>query len=105
MLQRDRKFNAWCGDVYKVIRLLRDVRPDLDIRVVSAFIGPYRKGLALISGLDPENTHLADNMDRLQADLESDRYAVSSIEELDSVMQPGGIADFESFMLDRSQRI
>jgi hypothetical protein len=23
MLQRDRKFNAWCGDVYKVIRLLR----------------------------------------------------------------------------------
>jgi hypothetical protein len=44
-------------------------------------------------------------MDRLQADLESDRYAVSSIAELDSVMQPGGIADFESFMLDRSQRI
>ena len=61
--------------------------------------------MTLISGLDPENTRLADNMARLQADLESGRYAVSSIAELDMVMQPGGIAEFESFMLDRRQRI
>ena len=105
MLQRDRKYNAWCGDVYKVIRLLRDVRPDLDIRVISAFIGPYRKGLALISGLDAENTRLTDHMEQLQADLVSDRYAVSSIAELDMLMQPGDLADFESFMLDRRQRV
>lgn len=101
MLDRNRKFNAWCGDVYKVVRLLREVRPDLTIELLPAFIGPYRKGLALIRGLNRNNTTLFDNMDRLQADLMSDRYAVNTVEQLDAVMRPGKPEDADRFLVRR----
>ena len=87
MAERDRKFNAWSGDVYKIILLLRKYRPDLTINVFEAFIGPYRKGIGIVSNLDPENNVLAANYDQIEQEILSDTYAVSSIEHLEEWVQ------------------
>lgn len=42
---------GWSGDVWKMIPILRDYRPDLDFTVLD----PRPSGLGMISGLDPEN--------------------------------------------------
>ena len=97
MLGRSRTFNAWCGDAYKAILLLREVRPDLQITVLPAFIGPYRKGMALIRGLKSGNTTLLDQLAELQTDLLSDRYTVESIAQLDDMMAVTGTDAAEQF--------
>lgn len=53
---RERQTQAWTGDVYKVIPLLRAARPDLTIEVFDIEM----KGLAVVSGLDPDNRALPD---------------------------------------------
>ena len=85
MAGRERPFNAWCGDVYKVLPILQDYRPDLQVAVVEAFAGPYRKGLAVISNLDPENQTLLENYDEILQRIESGFYTVGSIAELESI--------------------
>ena len=46
---------AWTGDVWKTIVILKELRPDLQIDVLSA----SSTGLACIRGLDPENDALS----------------------------------------------
>ncbi|MEO0751855.1 MAG: glycosyltransferase, partial [Pseudomonadota bacterium] len=88
MVWRERRYNAWCGDVFKIVPILRKYRPDLSVSVFETFIGPYRKGLAVVSGVDPENTVLRDNYAAIEADILDGAYDVTSIPELDQVMQP-----------------
>lgn len=88
MLERDRRFNAWCGDVFKIVPILRRYRPDLKVSVFETFVGPYRKGLAVVSGLNPDSTALADNYKEIEADVLGEGYDVRSVEELDAVMKP-----------------
>lgn len=82
MAQRERKFNAWCGDVYKIIPILAEYRPDLEIHVFEAFAGPYQKGMAVVSGLDAGNTVLSDNYGKIEADIFGDRYAIETMDDL-----------------------
>lgn len=84
MLERERRYNAWCGDVCKILPILKRYRPDLTISVFETFIGPYRKGLALISGVDPENKALAEAQGEIEADLASGVYDIPSIEALEA---------------------
>jgi hypothetical protein len=86
MAQRDRQFNAWCGDVYKIVPILKQYRPDLNINVFEAFAGPYRKGVALISNLDPSDSSLSERSEQIASDIENGEYAISSIEELESMI-------------------
>ncbi|MCV6597014.1 MAG: glycosyltransferase [Mangrovicoccus sp.] len=88
MLERDRRFNAWCGDVYKIVPILRKYRPDLTVSVFETFIGPYRKGLALVSGLDPENRVLEQNYDEIAAGIADGAFDVHNIEELETCLAP-----------------
>ena len=49
--------NAWTGDVWKVLLILKEHRPDLRIHCFDA----PPTGLVCITGLDPANTSLRDN--------------------------------------------
>ncbi|MEM8571081.1 MAG: class I SAM-dependent methyltransferase [Pseudomonadota bacterium] len=94
MAARDRNFNAWCGDVFKVVPILRKYRPDLNINVFEAFIGPYRKGIAVIQNFDPENSIISDNYSRIKEDILSGMYDVDSIEQLEILV---GVSDIQVF--------
>lgn len=64
--------NAWCGDVYKVIRILKKYRPDLSISVFDVSV----KGLGIVTNLDASSTVLQDNLEQIEKDILSDVYDV-----------------------------
>lgn len=51
----------WTGDVWKMIPILLDYRPDLKLQVFDC----VPTGLVVLSGLDPKNTVLRDNYDKI----------------------------------------
>jgi hypothetical protein len=55
---------AWTGDVWKLIPILKQYRPDLTITV----LGCKPTGLVLVSGLDPTDRTLAKAYDEIIAD-------------------------------------
>ena len=95
MLERERRYNAWCGDVYKIIPILQRYRPDLDVKVIEAFVGPYRKGLAIVSNLNPNNTVLEENYAKIEADILNKEYDVSSIVELEKIAKISKLNDIQ----------
>ena len=82
MMVRERRSSVWSGDVYKVIRILKKYRPELEVEIYNAFVGPFRKGLAVIKGFDPSNTVLADNYDVIEKDILTGLYDVDNPEKL-----------------------
>jgi SAM-dependent methyltransferase len=71
--QRRRTTQKWTGDVWKVVECLRHERPDLSL--VTIDVPPT--GLTLVRGLDPGDTALLDDHERLVAsyvDLPADGY-------------------------------
>jgi hypothetical protein len=55
---------AWTGDVWKILPILREVRPDLRIDVLDC----PPTGLVVVSGLDPDNRALFDAYDKIVDD-------------------------------------
>lgn len=51
----------WTGDVWKIIPILQEYRPDLTLTV----LGCAPSGLLIVSGLDPQNTVLSDKTDEI----------------------------------------
>jgi hypothetical protein len=60
---RQRHTLGWTGDVYGMLEVLAQYRPDL----VVIPVGTLPTGLLLVTGLDPENTTLADHFDEIIA--------------------------------------
>jgi hypothetical protein len=58
---RERTTSLWTGDVWKVVPVLRDYRPDLRLTV----IGASPSGLVVVEGLDPANRVLVDDAGRI----------------------------------------
>lgn len=52
---------AWTGDVWKLIPILQQYRPDLKLDVLDC----RPTGLVLVSGLNPDDTTLSDNYDEI----------------------------------------
>ncbi|MEM1087756.1 MAG: class I SAM-dependent methyltransferase [Pseudomonadota bacterium] len=98
MAPRDREYNSWCGDVYKIIPVLRKYRPDLDIHVFEAFTGPTRKGLALIRNLDPDSRVLADHCDQISKDMIGDTYDVESVQALEDLVEVSWNKSFDEYL-------
>ncbi len=98
MSERERRFAAWTGDVYKIAPILRKYRPDLEVRVFNTFIGAYRKGLAVVKNLDPANTILEDNYQEIEKEIFDETYAINSIAHLDEMMQVAPHSEFETFI-------
>lgn len=72
---------GWSGDVWKMIPILRDYRPDLDFTVLDS----RPSGLGMISGLDPENRVLEAAFDEIVAayrDMTLETYGVSAFREM-----------------------
>ncbi|MEO7000105.1 MAG: class I SAM-dependent methyltransferase [Terracoccus sp.] len=65
---RGRHTIQWTGDVYKIIGVLRRLRPDLTVTLV----GTRPTGLLLVHGLDPESTVLADAYAELERECITD---------------------------------
>jgi hypothetical protein len=54
----------WTGDVWKVLPILRQYRPDLSVTVLDC----YPTGLVAITGLSKQNDDLSRNMEQISAD-------------------------------------
>ena len=76
MATREFKGMGWCGDVWKLVPCLRDVRPDVRVAVIDT----EPTGIALITGLDPFSTTLRDHHDELV-----EKYVPLEFERLESV--------------------
>ncbi|WP_319772060.1 TylF/MycF/NovP-related O-methyltransferase [Breoghania sp.] len=81
---RDREGQYWTGDVYRLIRVLREYRPDLTIEVFDIEI----KGLAIISGLDPQSTVLKDAYGEIVERLEAGEWREASLDSLRDRLAP-----------------
>lgn len=75
---REPEVQAWCGDVYKAVRLLKALRPDLRVRVFDVAI----KGFCVIDRLDPHNSSLGDQIDSLESQLEGGLHGVKDVKDL-----------------------
>jgi Methyltransferase domain len=64
---RDRHTGDWAGDVFKMIGILRDRRPDLVVLPVNT----EPTGVLVITALDPSSAVLRDSYDELLPELES----------------------------------
>jgi len=64
---RDRKTVAWAGDVYKVVTVLREHRPDLVVLPLNT----SPTGTLVVLGLDPTSTVLEERFDELVPFLEA----------------------------------
>ncbi|MCW2848025.1 MAG: Methyltransferase type 11 [Marmoricola sp.] len=60
---RARATNLWTGDVYPILEVLAKYRPGLSVLPVDT----WPTGLLLVTGLDPEDTTLADHYDEIVA--------------------------------------
>ncbi len=67
---RERTTAVWSGDVWKTVVALRRYRPDLTVHTVN--VEPT--GLAVITGLDPNNTTLVDRYHEIIADIDQLTY-------------------------------
>lgn len=61
---RERHTYGWTGDVYPILEILAQYRPDLTVVPV----GTLPTGLLLVAGLDPENTVLSDRFTDIVAE-------------------------------------
>ena len=60
---RERKTGFWTGDVWKLVPILREFRPDLNVFTIAAL----PSGLCVVSRLDPRSTILSDHFDGIVA--------------------------------------
>ncbi len=61
--ERERHYVFWSGDIWRLIVLLMEHRPDLQIHTIAA----PPTGLALVRNLDPGSRFIPDNLERLCA--------------------------------------
>ena len=82
---RERSTTIWSGDIWRLILLLRERRPDLEVSVVDS--GPT--GLGLVRGLDPASSVLRDHYDEIVARYLSLPYRSANGEGARESPQPG----------------
>jgi len=61
--RRERASGLWTGDVWRVVPLLKEQRPDLEIHTIAA----PPSGLCMVRNLDPASRLIADNLEALCA--------------------------------------
>jgi len=96
MAARDRHYNAWCGDVYKIVPILLKYRPDLRVNTFSAFAGPYRKGFTVVTQLDPTSRVLQQNYEKILKDILGETYGLSTISDLEKMVPISDIDTLDS---------
>ena len=101
---RNRSTHQWTGDVYKVLEVLAEHRPDL----IVLRIGTEPTGLGLVLGLDPDSRVLGERLDAISAGLvRPDPQPVpDAVLERRGVLEPGAVlaASFWSVLRDLRER-
>ena len=69
---------VWTGDVYKVITILRQYRPDLEVGVLDVDV----KGLACVTRLNSASTKLSESYDAIEKAILSGEYELKSVESI-----------------------
>lgn len=98
MIGREREYVTWCGDVYKSIPILRKYRPDLRIDVFEAFSNRFRKGLAIISGLDKKSRVLEEAYDDIEKEIFSEDHIPESVDELEKLVGLKPISELDEYL-------
>ncbi len=73
---RERRTNFWVGDVWKVVNILREHRPDLRVKIVAT----APSGLCIVRGLDPNSRVLSEGLDDIIERYRDLAYPVSARE-------------------------
>ncbi len=60
---RERQSNLWVGDVWKVVSVLREYRPELSVKIVKT----APSGLCIVRGLNPASRVLSERLDEIVA--------------------------------------
>jgi len=84
----------WTGDVWKVLPILKEFRPDIDIHIFDA----YPTGLVCCTNLDPENDTLAENYGaiwRKWAKMELGEYGFGKFIEECNILPTSAVATAE----------
>lgn len=81
---RQREGIFWTGDVYRLIPILREYRPDLVVEVFD--IEP--KGLGVISKIAPSNGALQGVYPQIEEKIKADAYSMHSVEEIRRRLSP-----------------
>ena len=89
---RERSTRQWTGDVWKLVPILRELRPDLEVTVVD--VEP--SGLALVTGLDPKSTVLPDAYEEIHERFLPLEYADAMDYDFETVAPDVAIARLES---------
>lgn len=86
---RERHTQIWTGDIYRVIAILREYRPDLEIRIYDVDM----KGFSTISNLDPASNVLRDAYPEIAAAIAQGKWQLPSIESLREMLAPRPTAE------------
>lgn len=81
---RERNTQIWTGDIYRVISILREYRPDLDIRIYDVDM----KGFSTITNLNPASTVLRDAYPEIAAALAQGKWQLPSVDALRQTLAP-----------------
>ena len=73
---RERKTKFWVGDVWKVVSILREHRPELRVKIVAT----APSGLCIVRGLDPTSRVLPDRLDDIVERYRDAAYPASALE-------------------------
>ena len=91
---RERVRKEWTGDVYKLIYILKNYRPDLNIEIFKVDL----KGIAIISNLNKDSSHLEDNYDKIVENIGEEKYTVQDIKTLVRDFQPTPIDKLDQWV-------
>lgn len=81
---REREGQYWTGDIYRLLPILNEYRPDLEIKVFDIDI----KGLAIITGLNPDNSILQECMDEIEAKIAMNEWVLHSTQDIRQMIRP-----------------
>jgi tetratricopeptide (TPR) repeat protein len=73
---RERRTKFWVGDVWKVVRILREYRPELRIKLIAT----APSGLCVVRGLNPESRVLRSALDQIVERFTGAPYPVGALE-------------------------
>lgn len=91
---RERHTQAWTGDVYQIIAILRQYRPDLQVTVLDVDM----KGLAFIAGVDPTSTVLAENYASIEKAILAGGYMLASAEQIRNQIRPAPVDTLKTLL-------
>ncbi len=93
---RERLTQAWTGDVYQMIAILRQYRPDLQVQVLDVEM----KGMALITKINPASTKLSENYKIIEKAILADEYKIDSAASIRNAIKPLAITELQTLLFD-----